>query len=194
MKEDRREQSEQSSNQVKFCNVTTGFFILINVLSFRRVNHMALKNHLSTHCWTSCREHKVITQFYQNNVAKVYPALFSYWNGTYAGGTFVLVLKPNAVPTARPQSAWHRRSSQASRSFPASTAAVPAVPVETASEDQPLISTPPRSAHRGEPCGEPGYTPGPRQLQRDSLLHHAVYTMLPVQSIVLPVYIALCIQ
>jgi hypothetical protein len=31
----------------------------------------------------------------------------------------------------------------------------------------------------GEPCGEPGYTPGPNQFQRNGVQHHAVFTLLP---------------
>jgi hypothetical protein len=42
--------------------------------------------------------------------------------------------------------------------------------------------------------GEPDYAPGPSQFQQDGVLHQAMYTMLPVQSTVLPVYLALCIQ
>ncbi len=41
---------------------------------------------------------------------------------------------------------------------------------------------PPRAALRAKPCEEPGYTPGPNQLQWDGILHHAGYTVLPVQS------------
>jgi hypothetical protein len=36
-------------------------------------------------------------------------------------------------------------------------------------------------------CLEPGYTPVTNRLQRDGVVHHAVYTVLPV-------YTALCIQ
>jgi hypothetical protein len=43
MNEDWRKQSEESSEQVKFMNVTTEFFTLIIVLSFKRINHMVLK-------------------------------------------------------------------------------------------------------------------------------------------------------
>ncbi len=43
-------------------------------------------------------------------------------------------------------------------------------------------------------CVVPGYAPGPSRFQQDGVLHHAVYTILPVQSTVLLVYIALCIQ
>jgi hypothetical protein len=47
MKEDQIEQNEQSSDQVKFVKMSIEvFFILISVLSFRRINHMTLKNHL----------------------------------------------------------------------------------------------------------------------------------------------------
>jgi hypothetical protein len=82
----------------------------------------------------------------------------------------------------------------AGRYFLASTAAVPTATAKTASEDQPLTLPPPRSAFGGKPCGEPGYAPGPSRFQQDDVLHHAVYTVLPAQSTVLPVYIALCIQ
>jgi hypothetical protein len=44
--EDRHEQSEQSSDQVKFCKHGHWFMILIIVLSVRRINHIALKNQL----------------------------------------------------------------------------------------------------------------------------------------------------
>jgi hypothetical protein len=54
MKDHRCEQIEQSSDRVKFCrHVNMEVLILIIVLSFRRINHMAL-NHcidpLSTRC------------------------------------------------------------------------------------------------------------------------------------------------
>jgi hypothetical protein len=45
MEEDQREQSEQSSEQVKFCKYDHWVDSDID-LSFRRINHMALKNHL----------------------------------------------------------------------------------------------------------------------------------------------------
>jgi hypothetical protein len=62
----------------------------------------------------------------------------------------------------------------ASCSFPASTVVIPAAPVETASKDQPLTSPSVRPELRvgGEPCGDPGYNPGPNRFQRDGVLHH----------------------
>jgi hypothetical protein len=54
MKEDQCEQSEQSPDQDKFVNISIKILILIIVLSFKRINHMALKticiDPLSTHC------------------------------------------------------------------------------------------------------------------------------------------------
>jgi hypothetical protein len=40
----------------------------------------------------------------------------------------------------------------------------------------------------------PPQSTGPNRFQGSGVLHHVVYTLLPVQSTALPVYMALCIQ
>jgi hypothetical protein len=58
--------------------------------------------------------------------------------------------------------------------FSASTAAVPAAPVETASDDQLLTLPPPRTALGGEPCGELPMPLDPDPLQQTTYLARCV--------------------
>jgi hypothetical protein len=97
MKEDQREQSEQSSDQVKFCKydywVDSGI-----VLSFRRINHMALKticiDPLSICYWTSHHEH---VQYFQTSPITLCH-LRTVWHHSVSTGLGINLLLLNLQP------------------------------------------------------------------------------------------------